>query len=162
MSPIPQTLGASLFSLLVQNHLNSLSEAGIIKEIVERSLQIEQENKELLNCFRSFRFPYERVKEGSRVAVYAAGNVGQDFARQLSNTLYARLTLWVDMQYDKKPGKLKVKHPEQLMLHREEWDYVIIAIDDKKIAKKVMNYLKHQGIPEDKLIWQNYRRCDYE
>ncbi len=141
---------------------NMAFEAGILQKIVERSLQIERENKELLNCFKGFRFPYERVREGSRVAIYAAGNVGQDFVKQLRNTLYARLTLWVDMQYDKKPKELKVRHPEQLIMCKEDWDYVVIAIDDRKIASKIIDYLKNLGVSDNKLIWQNYRRCDYE
>ena len=96
------------------------------------------------------------------MAVYAAGNVGQDFVKQLDNTLYARVVLWVDRQYEKKPKELGIMPPEQLALHKNDYEYVIVAIDEEKIALKVMEYLKELNIPEDKLIWQNYRRSDYE
>ncbi|MCI8583111.1 MAG: glycosyltransferase family 8 protein [Dorea sp.] len=138
------------------------AEAGITKRVIEKSIQIERENKERLSCFRGFRFPYERVEPESRVAVYAAGNVGQDFVKQLDNTLYARVVLWVDRQYEKKPKELGIMPPEQLALHKNDYEYVIVAIDEEKIALKVMEYLKELNIPEDKLIWQNYRRSDYE
>jgi len=49
-----------------------------------------------------------------------------------------------------------------LTLHRETFDCVIVAIDDEKIAHEVMENVKSLGVPEEKLIWQNYRRCDYE
>ncbi|MDE6908215.1 MAG: glycosyltransferase family 8 protein [Lachnospiraceae bacterium] len=137
-------------------------ETGITKKVVENSIRIERENKERLSCFQGFRFPYERVKPESRVAVYGAGNVGQDFVKQLDNTLYARLVLWVDMRYEEKPEDWNVEHPEQLAAHGEEFDHVIIAIDDEKIASQAAEYLRQLGIPKDKLIWQNFRRCDYE
>ncbi len=137
-------------------------ETGITKKVVENSIRIERENKERLSCFRGFRFPYERVKPESRVAVYGAGNVGQDFVKQLDNTLYARLALWVDMRYEEKPEDWNVEHPEQLAARGEEFDHVIIAIDDEKIASQAAEYLRQLGIPKDKLIWQNFRRCDYE
>ncbi len=137
-------------------------ETGITKKVVENSIRIERENKERLSCFRGFRFPYERVKPESRVAVYGAGNVGQDFVKQLDNTLYARLALWADMRYEEKPEDWNVEHPEQLAARGEEFDHVIIAIDDEKIASQAAEYLRQLGIPKDKLIWQNFRRCDYE
>lgn len=137
-------------------------ETRITKKVVENSIRIERENKERLSCFRGFRFPYERVKPESRVAVYGAGNVGQDFVKQLDNTLYARLALWVDMRYEEKSEDWNVEHPEQLAARGEEFDHVIIAIDDEKIASQAAEYLRQLGIPKDKLIWQNFRRCDYE
>lgn len=137
-------------------------ETGITKKMVENSIRIERENKERLSCFRGFRFPYERAKPESRVAVYGAGNVGQDFVKQLDNTLYARLALWVDMRYEEKPEDWNVEHPEQLAARGEEFDHVIIAIDDEKIASQAAEYLRQLGIPKDKLIWQSFRRCDYE
>lgn len=137
-------------------------ETGITKKVVENSIRIERENKERLSCFRGFRFPYERVETESRVVIYGAGNVGQDFVKQLDNTLYARLALWVDMRYEEKPEDWNVVHPEQLAACGEEFDYVIIAIDDEKIASQAAEYLRQLGIPKDKLIWQNFRRCDYE
>ncbi len=138
------------------------AEAGMTKRILEASIRMERENKDRLSCFRGFRFPYEQVKPGSRIAMYAAGNVGQDFAKQLDNTLYARLVLWVDRQYAEKPKEMKIQPPKALTLHRETFDCVIVAIDDEKIAHEVMENVKSLGVPEEKLIWQNYRRCDYE
>lgn len=150
-------------SLLFADYFwNMAHEAGITARIIERSLQIERENKDRLSCFKGFRFPYERVKTGSYIAIYAAGNVGQDFVKQLDNTLFAKLVLWVDVQYEKKAKELNVMPPEQLAVHKEELDYVIIAIDDEKIAGNVMKYLIQLDIPKEKLVWQNYRRCDYE
>lgn len=141
---------------------NMAEETGIVRKITERSIQIERENRDRMSCFKGFRFPYERVKAGSRLAIYAAGNVGQDFVKQLDNTLFAKVVLWVDMQYKKKAKELNIMSPEQLTVFKEELDYVVIAIDDEKVAKKVMEDLSKMNISEDKLVWQNYRRCDYE
>lgn len=139
-----------------------VEEAGITKKIAERSIQIERENNDCLTCFKSFRFPYEKVEVDSRIAIYGAGNVGQDFVKQLENTLFAKVTLWVDMRYEKKPKELNIIHPEQLSIRKNEFDYIIIAIDDEKIAKNAIEYLRQMEIPENKIIWQNYRRYDYE
>lgn len=137
-------------------------ETGIAKKVIEKSIQIERENNDCLTCFKSFRFPYEKVKADSRIAIYGAGNVGQDFVKQLENTLFAKVTLWVDMRHEKKPKELNIMHPEQLSIRPNEFDYIIIAIDDEKIAKKAIEYLRQMEIPESKIIWQNYRRYDYE
>ena len=139
-----------------------VEEAGITEKIAERSIQIERENNDCLTCFKSFRFPYEKVEADSRIAIYGAGNVGQDFVKQLENTLFAKVALWVDMRYEKKPRELNIIHPEQLSIRKNEFDYIIIAIDDEKIAKNAIEYLRQREIPENKIIWQNYRRYDYE
>lgn len=137
-------------------------EAGILQKIVEKSIQIERKNEECLKHFKEFRFPYEKVKAGSRVVIYAAGNVGQDFVKQLKNTLFAKVVLWVDKQFSKKPKELGVKSLEEISKYLGKYDYVVIAIDNEKIALEARQYLERSGIPEEKLVWQNYHRCDYE
>ncbi len=138
------------------------AEAGMTKRIVEASIRRERENKDRLSCFGGFRFPYEQVRPGSRIAMYAAGNVGQDFAKQLDHTLFARLVLWVDAQYEKKPEELHILPPEALAAHQGDFERVIVAIDDEKTARGAMEYMKSLGIPEELLIWQKYRRSDYQ
>ena len=66
--------------------------------------------------------------------------------------------LWVDQNYEKITFSYPIKSPRQLFLRREEYDYLIIAIENKEIADEVLDKLYLQGIPRKKLIWSQYKQ----
>lgn len=105
----------------------------------------------------NYVFPYHLVSKGSKVALYGFGVVGRDFFEQMRHLKYCNCVLCVDKQFEfyatvSKPfGKIRE-------LASCEYDYVIIAILDEKVARDVKRDLCELGIDEDKIIWS----ADYQ
>lgn len=93
-------------------------------------------------------FPYKAIRHGSRVVLYGAGDMGKDYRMQIEATGYCSLVLWVDKNY--KQIKEKVKAPEKI--EHVEFDYILVAIADDKIAREVKEYLKKLRIAEEQIV----------
>lgn len=131
--------------------------AGITRRIAYKYIVDVRKEKEVFDCFELFRFPYSCILPGSRIAIYAAGQVGKAFYEQMQITCYAEVVIWVDKGYrGSQCGKL-IDAPQELLKRSEEYQYVIIAIDDKQIGDQVFHDLKEMGITEDKLVWSPYK-----
>ena len=137
-------------------------EAGLVFEVVSHSMRVEYNKKLELGCFANYRFPYEEIKPNSRVIIYGAGVVGKEFVEQLEHTLYAKKVCWIDRNYDSKPKKWEVKAPEFIWNNKIEYDYIIIAIDDKKIADEIRKNFKGKGITTQKIVWKEYQKILYK
>ena len=85
-----------------------------------------------------------KVEPGQWVAIYGAGDVGKAFKKNMDETVYAKVLLWVDRDYEKLKA-LGVNAPESL-LDNKEVDNIIIAINNMGIAKEVKEYLRGKGV----------------
>ena len=90
------------------------------------------------------------------MVIYAAGMVGQAFKRQLELSKYANVVLWVDKAWETLPEELEVKNICEII--NAEFDYVVIAIDEACIAEKIREVLWEMHIPNDKIVWEEYRK----
>lgn len=48
-------------------------------------------------------FPYEKIPYGSKILIYGAGDVGQEYLRQMLLTQYCEVIGFVDRAHDKIP-----------------------------------------------------------
>lgn len=104
-----------------------------------------------------YLFPFDKISENSKLIIYGAGMVGHDYKRQLEKLCYSEVVLWVDKNYTKYESD-NVSNPENILIYK--FDYVIIAIENEKIAGEVTNYLVAQGISKEKIIW-DIARCSF-
>ena len=80
-----------------------------------------------------YLFPYEMIEKGSRLIIYGAGVVGQDFVSQLNHGNYAKVVAWVDRNYAEYIEKgLAVSNIDSC--NRENYDYIVIAILKENIV----------------------------
>lgn len=97
-------------------------------------------------------FPYHLIPCNCNVKVYGAGEVGKAYVIELLQGRYAMLSGWYDKQ---RQGEsycgISILNPNQIMDRAEE--YIIIAIDDKKIASEVIQELISHGISAEKIKW---------
>lgn len=133
-------------------------EAGCFYEILGDIIEKEKKNRHMVDCFKGFRFPYERVNAGSKVALYGAGVVGHVFYDQLMITQFAYPVLWVDRNFEKIDKKFNVTAVENLVTMIDEYDCLVIAIEKRNIADKIKTDLCKMGIPTTKIIWTEYNR----
>lgn len=113
--------------------------------------------KEKIDCFGGWQFPYGEISFGESIALYAAGEVGRAFYEQLLLSKYASVTLWVDKNYSNLNTEYNIQAPVELKEQENKYQHVIVAIDDRAIATRVIEYILDLNIPKDKIVWCNYR-----
>lgn len=52
------------------------------------------------NKLKDWRFPREKISKGKKVILYGAGDMGKSFYKQLKDTGYCEVVLWVDRNYE--------------------------------------------------------------
>lgn len=99
-----------------------------------------------------YLFPYKKIPGGSRIILYAAGNVGRAYYRQLQETNYCKIEAWVDQrsQEVRGSGKAVVENPN--VIFEREFDYVVIAIENPVVYEKVEGWLLENGISTEAII----------
>ncbi|WP_139283601.1 CDP-glycerol glycerophosphotransferase family protein [Selenomonas sp. KH1T6] len=99
-------------------------------------------------------FPAHLFKEGERVAIYAAGEVGTEFYRQAKKYGYVEPVMIVDRNAASMQATADLPvQPVKALLNEDEYDSVLIAIRFERIAIPVKEGLIAIGIPEEKIKW---------
>jgi len=129
------------------------AETDVYQQIVFKSIIENRIEKVKYRCFDSYRFPYGEIPFKSKIAIYGAGEVGRTLYNQMKLGKYAEVVLWVDKNYENLQGKLPVKAIEQLVKQNDAYEYIVVAIDDEKIAAQVINAIKGMGIDSAKVKW---------
>lgn len=99
-----------------------------------------------------FLFPYHLFPEGSRVAIYGAGNVGRTIYRQAIHDNYVNIVGIVDRNAE---GMEETDIPAESVgnLFQMNYDYILLAIRSSKAAEGAKKALVDMGIPEGKIKW---------
>lgn len=101
-----------------------------------------------------FIFPFQKIRKGATIAIYAAGNVGKTYYRQILSTGYCDITLWADQKWPEcRRSGYPVDSVDQLLCR--EYDHVLIAVKDIEAASNIKNDMLAWGIREEKIIWHN-------
>lgn len=94
-------------------------------------------------------FPYQRVREGSRVVIYGAGQIGKKIVNNLEKNNYCKMVHWIDKCGD---GQ-KILKPECLSgMNKTDYDYVILATINQTYASEMRNNLENMGIADEIII----------
>lgn len=100
-----------------------------------------------------FLFPYELVPKGSRIILYGAGKMGQSYWNCLQRGTYAQMVSWVDKNYKEwKKSGLPVEALREALY--KEYDFIVIAVNQRKIAEEIRKELLKYGVKEDRIIWK--------
>jgi glycosyltransferase involved in cell wall biosynthesis len=98
-------------------------------------------------------FPYADIAYGSKVQIYGAGNVGKSYVCELQQSKYAEIVGWYDYKAEDLVSYAGVGIDLPEKINEVESDVVLIAIQNKDIAKDIENELKKMGVESDKIIW---------
>ena len=93
------------------------------------------------------------LEEGMRVAIYGAGNNGQKLYKLIGNGYKNnQVALWCDTYKAGQEiyGEL-ICNQEEIKQQKDNFDVVVISIDNKMISEEIKKNLKNLGIPEDKI-----------
>lgn len=87
----------------------------------------------------------------AKIAIYGAGEVGQDYYSELCRIKSSNVVAWVDKNYEGIHYSFrKVEAP--YILKDIEFDYLLIALSNKKAISEVKEQLINQGIDREKII----------
>lgn len=84
----------------------------------------------------------------SRIILYGAGSAGKQFFMQNIVSETYNIVLWVDKAYRDKP--YPITSPDEMT--KTEFDYILISILDKNVAKSITADLVKTGIPSEKIV----------
>ena len=98
-----------------------------------------------------YLFPYEKIPYSSRIIIYGAGDLGQDYVLQMEITHYCHVVAIADRNYQKYPPMTaRVIAPADI--HEYEFDYVVIALRMQAAYPEILRVLHEQGIEDDRII----------
>lgn len=100
-----------------------------------------------------YLFPFEKIKQGTKIILYGAGESGYEFYQQIMTTGYCQVTAWVDKQYRwYQLLGLPVVPPDGA-----DWqsaDYVVVAVTDAGIYEQMKTSVIERAVPENIIIWK--------
>lgn len=100
----------------------------------------------------SYIFPELNLKNNTKIILYGAGKVGREFYRQIHFIKEIKIVAWVD----KKADEINIDNVEKIeVIDSVDYDYIIIAVANKKSADIIANELEKRGISKDKIIWRD-------
>lgn len=100
---------------------------------------------------RKYLFPYEKVPGNCRIILYAAGNIGSEYYKQLKETHYCEIAAWVDKNR-KLYGKQKDVIESPNVIFEKEFDYIVVAIENPTVHEEVKKWLINNGIKAEIII----------
>ncbi len=104
----------------------------------------------------SFLFPFEKIKYGSRVIIYGAGEVGCGYLQQILTTNYCTCVAMLDRNAETiAPLVVPVYTPD--CLSKFEYDYIILAFKDGCHVQSATDTLIHFGADKSQIIYQPMR-----
>jgi len=109
-----------------------------------------------INLDPFFLFPFKKIPPEKNIIIYGAGVVGKKYYNSLNMLQYAKNILWVDKNYSQYED-IGVKSIE-ILKETKNYDYIVVAIEDEKIAKEVISYLSNiPALFQTKIIWNIYK-----
>ena len=87
-----------------------------------------------------------------RIVLYGAGNIGTKVKAELDADSGIKIVLWVDLN---KTGEMiegtTIQNPDAIKTS-EDYDAVLIGIDNTKVSEKVSLFLEEMGVDQEKII----------
>lgn len=104
---------------------------------------------------KRWQFPFYWIPENAKVVIYGAGNVGKEFVFQIKKQKSIKIVKWVDQNYCNIAVPWVENVDVLLSVHEDEYDCIVIAVENKSIAEEIKKQLIIMGLPEQKILWRN-------
>lgn len=129
------------------------------RQVLDLNLQIlgwQSEVKRIAKVvgLKKWHFPIGYFPRKARIAIYGYGEVGRDFCEEIEECGLFKLVCVADRNYRNVSDTLTdVVSPE--ILAQSQFDFLLIAIREKAIAKEVGEELLDKQVERKKLVWFN-------
>lgn len=139
-------------------HKLNVADAAIRWEWLEETCQIREHSLQLLlettkaDTMEKWPLPIAYMTNGSRIALYGAGDVGKSYYRQILKRDRFCLCVWVDKNYENITDvKYELSAPEQITA--VDFDHIVIGVAEIVAAMEIMDNLAKLQVPASKIIW---------
>lgn len=98
-----------------------------------------------------YLFPFEMIKPSDKILIYGYGNVGKSYVKQIRLTNYCEIIAIVDQLAEciEVSGYRLIKVWD---IVKEEFDKIVVALNNETNISDVMNVLVDMGIEQGKII----------
>lgn len=134
------------------------------KELIEESLLrinifgVQQFIEATGNHLQYYLYPDIDHIRGKKIVIYGAGKMGRDFYLQISSYEDINIVSWVDKNYEHCSYDFCRVNPID-SINEDSFDFVIIAIKDKKEAYTAAKELHLRlGVDEEVILWDYMRK----
>ena len=103
-----------------------------------------------------FLFPFEHIPRESKIFIYGAGIMGQEYFRQIRITGYCEVLGFIDREWEKYCGSVPPVYSIQQAM-KNEFDYIVIAVKVATRAGVIRDDLVAQGVSADKVLYVSPR-----
>lgn len=115
---------------------------------VKNNREISKNMELAVNIFeedmRKYRFPYHIIPNGSRIALYGAGNTGKDVCEAQKKRGLYQIVSWVDKKYKEYCEEgLAVESPAALL--NRSFDYIVVAVEDEGLFQSIQEEILRNG-----------------
>lgn len=118
-----------------------------IAVLKQQLITVEQREKR-----KAWLFPFHLLPNGSRVVLYGAGQVGQDYYRQITDSGYCKVVLWMDKQFaNNRFNKAPCGWIEDLKCCQYDW--ILIALNKEIVIEEVCTFLIGQNVPKEQIVY---------
>ena len=128
-------------------------ETPVFLDLIEAVIDSSKKSKKDVPAKR-YVFPYDMVPFNSRIGLYGAGRIGKAFYSQITESMYAEITIWVDQNADALNDDLDVKTIDSI--DDSIFDYIVIAVKNSETAKEISELLMNKGVEKKKIVWKQY------
>lgn len=107
-------------------------------------------------------FPYHLFREGEKVLIYGAGDIGTKFYKQAKKDGFVTIAGIVDKNWERVNSKaMPVKSVE--FVTEVEYDSLLITVHNEEIAKEITTDLVKLGVDRDRIKWdgKTYHRGEF-
>lgn len=111
-------------------------------------MMIWQGNPESFIDAEKHLFPFDRIPRGAKIILYGAGRVGKTYHHQICLSGYCKIVAWVDK--GKEADNQDIKGVG--VISSEVFDYIVIAVENKKTQKDIYKELEKIGIKCEKIV----------
>ena len=107
----------------------------------------------------NYLWPFGKELCNKKVVLYGAGAVGRSYYLQIVTQEKCKIVAWVDREFEKlQEVGINVDSPEVLI--DIDYDYLIVAVESKKLYKSILNDLAQYGIDTKRVIWKETEEAD--
>ena len=103
---------------------------------------------------QQYFFDSNILENGSKIILYGAGKVGQDYCEQLQHEQEIEIVLWLDKKGDNSKIISGLPIVSVREIYNKEYDYIVIAVNNEQVAKEIRKELLDLGIAEEKIVWK--------
>ena len=94
-------------------------------------------------------FPFEKVKNGSKIVIWGYGNVGKTYQLQIDKTSYCEIVAICDRNWELYADK-GVVAPEQIM--NLDYDAIVIAVDGAQYQEAIRNEVEKMMLRTEVIV----------